>query len=175
MDELFGCWQEARRADRVATELLRIRATTDLEYYDRITALLREVETTSRLLRDLHDLFPIYRDRVSIILYYLTIILPCLQKTLRDMMIYIDHGALPPYRQWELMIDRLSDQGGMGLTPRFVMYIEFLVQLVRLLTSSPLYDPTSLELLRMRILRLRLLRGIPGMRSWGYTSIVGRA
>lgn len=28
---------------------------------------------------------------------------------------------------------------------------------------SPTYDPTTLELLRMRILRLRSLRGIPGM------------
>jgi hypothetical protein len=121
MEELFGCWQEARRCDRVASELVRIRRTTELELWDPITALLREVESTSRLLRDLHDLFPIYRSRVSIVLYYLTVILPCLQKTLRDMMIYIDHEAIPASRQWELVNTRLSDQGGMGLAPRFVM------------------------------------------------------
>lgn len=121
MEELFGCWQEARRCDRVAGELLRIRSATELEFYNPITALLREVESTSRLLRDLHDLFPIYRSRVSIILHYLTVILPCLQKTLRDMLIYIDHEAIPAPRQWTLMMERLSDQGGMGLTPRFVM------------------------------------------------------
>lgn len=122
MEELLGCWQEARRCDRVSTELLRIRSTTELELYDPITILLREVETASRLLRDLHDLFPIYRDRVSIVLYYLTVILPCLQRTLRDMMICIDHEALPAPIQWSLMMERLQSQGGMGLAPRFVMY-----------------------------------------------------
>lgn len=83
------------------------------------------------------------------------------------------------------MVERLGDQGGMSLPTRFVMYVDLLVQLVRLLSrqvyfpsktadwtmlnltggvSSPLYDPTTLELLRMRHLRLRLLQGIPGMR-----------
>ena len=122
MEELFGCWQEAQRCDRVATELLRIRSTTGLEFYDPITILLREVETTSRLLRDLHDLFPIYRDRVSIVLYYLTVILPCLQRTLRDMVICIDHEALSARVQWVVMMERLQNQGGMGLAPRFAMY-----------------------------------------------------
>ena len=117
--ECHGCWQEARRCDRVATELLRIRNSTDL--WTPVTFLLREVETTSRLLRDLHDLFPIYRSRISIVVYYLTVILPCLQKTLRDIMIYIDHEAIPAPTQWELLNQRLNDQGGMGLAPRFVM------------------------------------------------------
>ena len=121
MEEL-GVWQEARRCDRAATELFRIRATIDLELWDSVSILLREVETTSRLLRDLHDLFHIYKSRVPIIIYYLTIILPCLQKTLRDMMIYINHDALQAPVQWGLLNERLNDQGGMGLAPRFVMY-----------------------------------------------------
>lgn len=121
MEELFGCWQEARRCDRVAAELVRIRNTTELEFWDPVTVLLREVESTSRLLRDLHDLFPIYRPRVPIVIHYLTIILPCLQKTLRDMMIYIDN-AIPAPTQWEYLNERLSNQGGIGLAPRFVMY-----------------------------------------------------
>ena len=118
--ELFGCWQEARRCDRAATELYRIRDTIELEFWEAVTFLLREVESTSRLLRDLHDLFPIYKARVPIVIHYLTIILPCLQKTLRDMMIYIDN-AIPAPTQWEYLNERLSNQGGMGLTPRFVM------------------------------------------------------
>lgn len=120
--ELFGCWQEARRCDKIAMELSRIRSTTELEFWDRVTVLLREVESTSRLLRDLHDLFPIYKDRVPIVIYYLTVILPCLQKTLRDMLIYIDHDAIPAPMQWQLLNERLNGQGGMGLAPRFSMY-----------------------------------------------------
>jgi hypothetical protein len=121
MEELFGCWREAQRCDRVATELLRIRSALNLDFYDHITELLREVESTSRLLRDLHDLFPIYKSRVPIVLYYLTVVLPCLQKTLRDMMIYVDNDALPPGSQWVLLKERLSEQGGMALAARFVM------------------------------------------------------
>jgi len=196
--ELSGVWWEARRADKVAAQLFRLRCDLDLEFYDTISALLREVESASRLLRDLHDLFSIYRARIPIVLYYLTVILPCLCKTLRDMMIYIDNESLPPRTQWTLMCERMGDQGGMTLAARFVMYVEFIVrkssrsishpaskankpELVRLLSRwgkhstadwiiltdvsrSPLYDPTSLELLRMRVLRLRLLRNIPGMR-----------
>ncbi|KAK0104621.1 hypothetical protein ONS95_004907 [Cadophora gregata] len=161
MEELLGCWREAQRADKAVVQLLRIRAVLDLEFYDHITAVLREIESTSRLLRDLYDLFPIYRSRVPIIIYYLDVILPSLERTIKNMMVYIDNDAFPARTQWTLTVERLGDQGGMSLPTVFVMYVEFLVQIVRLLSRSPLYDPTTLELLRMRHLRLRLLQGIP--------------
>ena len=68
------------------------------------------------------------------------------------------------------------------------MYNEFLVQTVRLLSKSvtcgrlvcnwnianfrrsPLYDPTNLELLRVRVLRIRIMQGIPCML---YTRVEG--
>jgi hypothetical protein len=164
MEELLGCWREAQRADKIAEGLLRIRTVLDLEFYDQISAVLREVESTSRLLRDLYDLFPIYRSRVPIIIYYLNVILPSLTRTMKEMIFYIEHESLTARSQWTLMSDRLSQQGGMTLAARFVMFVEMLVQLVRLLSRSPLYDPTSLELLRLRHLRLRTLQHIPGMR-----------
>ena len=172
--ELYGCWQEARRCDRVATELLRIRSMTVLDYWNSISDLLREVETTSRLLRDLFDLRNIYRSGVFIIVEYddeliqvhsrqnstlwtaevyreqtefhepqvpvsalklslngqrlilvlssnLTVILPCLQKTLLDMLFYIDDGHISAAMQWQLLNQSLNDQGEMGLALRFVM------------------------------------------------------
>ncbi|KAH9218477.1 hypothetical protein DL95DRAFT_360676 [Leptodontidium sp. 2 PMI_412] len=161
MEVLLGAWREALRADKAVVQLLRIRTVLDLEFYDHITAVLREIESASRLLRDLYDLFPIYRSRVPIIIYYLDIILPSLERTIKNMMAYIDNDAFPARTQWTLMVERLGDQGGMSLPTRFVMYVDLLVQLVRLLSRSPLYDPTTLELLRMRHLRLRLLQGIP--------------
>ncbi|KAF4625426.1 hypothetical protein G7Y89_g12738 [Cudoniella acicularis] len=161
MEELFGCWQEAKRADKVAAQLLSLRTDLDPEYYENISAVLKEVECSSRLLRDLYDLFPIYRTRVPVVLYYLNVILPTLCKTMRDMMIYIDNADLPTRTQWRLMTERLGDQGGMTLAQRFAMYCEALVQTVRLLSRSPTYDPTSLELLRVRHMRLRKLQGIP--------------
>jgi hypothetical protein len=182
MEELFGCWQEARRADKISSRLLVIRTELD-EHYDHISAVLKEVECSSRLLRDLHDLFPIYRSRVSMVLYYLQIILPTMCKTMRDMTIYIENDELSTKLQWVLMNDRMSAQGGTTLLQRFAMYCEALVQTVRLLSRcgnfskdcppymigptdnvgrSPLYDPTTLELLRVRHMRLRKLQGIPG-------------
>jgi hypothetical protein len=121
MDELFGCWREAQRCDKVAVQLSRIRDLNH-DFRDNITAVLREVESASRLLRDLHDLFPIYRSRVPVVLYYLTVILPCLCKTLRDMTIYIDNESLPSRTQWILMTERMGEQGGTTLAARFVMY-----------------------------------------------------
>lgn len=134
MEELLGCWREAQRADKVAVQLVRIRREIDPEFYDHITAVLREVESSSRLLRDLYDLFPIYKSRVPIILYYLNVILPSLCRTMKDMMLYLEHDQLSPRTQWTLMYERLGDQGGMSLAARFVMFVEGLVQLVRLLS-----------------------------------------
>ena len=134
MEELLGCWREAERADKTAEGLTRLRAILDLEFYDQISAVLREVESTSRLLRDLYDLFPIYRSRVPIIVYYLNVILPSLQRTLKEMKLYLEHENLPARAQWSLMADRINQQGGMTLAARFVMYVELLVQLVRLLS-----------------------------------------
>jgi hypothetical protein len=134
MEELFGCWQEARRADKVADILLSIRTTLSPSFYENISAVLKEVESASRLLRDLYDLFPIYRSRVPVVLYYLNVVLPTFQKTMRDMLIYIDNEDLPARTQWSLMSQRLADQGGMTLAQRFVMYCEALVQTVRLLS-----------------------------------------
>jgi len=119
--EEFGCWREAQRCDRAAILLIRMRNELTTPFHTHITALLREIESTSRLLRDLHDLFPIYRSRAPIVVYYLTVLLPCLSKTLRDMMVYIDNEGLEYPTQWTLMNERLSEQGGMPLVHRFVM------------------------------------------------------
>jgi hypothetical protein len=135
MEELLGCWREAQRADKISAHLLRIRNLVGLEFYDHISAVLREIESSSRLLRDLYDLFPIYRSRVPIILYYLNVILPSLCKTLQEMMVYIDNDVLPPKARWTLMNERLRDHGGMSLAARFVMFVDLLIQLVRLLSK----------------------------------------
>lgn len=134
MEELLGCWWEAQRADKVAANLQRIRNTLELEFFEHITAVLKEIESASRLLRDLYDLFPIYRSRVPMIIYYLNVILPTFSKTLQQMMIYVDNDAISARSQWTLMYERMGEQGGMTLAARFVMFVEFLVQMVRLLS-----------------------------------------
>lgn len=68
MEEVQGCWQEAKRADVAAVRLLRIRAELGVEFHEHLTAVLRALESVRRLLRDLYDLFPIYSARVSMII-----------------------------------------------------------------------------------------------------------
>ena len=93
MEEMLGCWREAQRVDKIAASLASLRATLDIEFTDHIMAVLREVESTSRLLRDIYDLFPVYRSRVPIILYYLNVLLPSLSRSLKDMALYLEHGS----------------------------------------------------------------------------------
>lgn len=140
-EQLLGCWQEARRADKVAAELIRIKETLGLEFYDNITRVLREVESISRLLRDLYDLVPIYRSRVPTIIYYLDVVLPTLYKTLKDMLVYIANHDLSSRMQWILLRERMGVVAGMDLAERHMMYNDFLVQLIRLLSK---YESTSI-------------------------------
>ena len=134
MDELLGCWREAQRADKVSVELIRMRKALGLEFYDPISTILRGIELSSRLLRDLYDLFPIYRARVPIIVYYLNVILPSLCKTLKEMLVYVDNPNLAVRSQWILMGEKMGVlSAGMDLDERHVVYNEFLVQLIRLL------------------------------------------
>lgn len=135
MDEVLGCWHEAARADKLAVELLRIRTALEIEFYDHITEVLREIETTSRLLRDLYDLTTIYESRVPIIVYYLNVLLPSLERTVKNLLVYVANEAFPPKTQWTLAVERLGDQGGMSLPTRFVLYVDLLIQLVRLLSK----------------------------------------
>lgn len=136
MEETQGCWREAQRADKVAIQLSRVRSQVGIHYelQEHITVVLREIESTSRLLRDLYDLFPIYTSRVPVILYYLNVVLPSLCKTCKDMMLFLEHRDLPPLSQWTLMYERIGEQGGVNLAQRFSMFNEALIQLVRLLS-----------------------------------------
>lgn len=130
----MGCWMEARRADKVAGHLSRLRDALALDFYDHISAVLRGVEFSIRLLRDLYDLFPIYRVRVPTIVYHLNVILPTLCKSLEEMLKFIDNPGLPDRAQWTLMHEMMGDQAGMTLSARFVLYNDFFVQLIRLLS-----------------------------------------
>lgn len=136
MEVIVGVWQEAARCDKVAGLLTVLRDDLPEEYFEAITAVLREVESTSRLLRDFHDLYPIYKSRSSAayLAYYLQVLLPCLCKTLRDMVVYLDNPELNNRQRWSLLLSRLDEQAGYTLAERFILYLDFLVQLIRLLS-----------------------------------------
>jgi len=49
-------------------------------------------------------------------------------------MVYLDNPGLSPRQQWVMMYADLNGEGGLTLVERFAMYVDFLIQLVRLLS-----------------------------------------
>ncbi len=182
MAELLLCWRVAEKADKIAAALYRIRSEVDVAYVQELAIVTRQVHLTSRLLRDIFDLSPIYLERVRFVQEYLSIIFPCLRRTLEDIWYRLGDPDHSLQRVWIDLYEDLTEQGDIRLEERFVLYNDFLVQLVRLLSRSDaplscdwwmpnrvsrpsLFNAPALESLRIRILHLRIRRGMPGTPS----------
>jgi hypothetical protein len=68
-DAVFGCWQEARRADKVITMISSLRTSLDPNQDREISSVMKEIESSSRLMRGLNDLLPHYQTRIPIVTY----------------------------------------------------------------------------------------------------------
>jgi hypothetical protein len=136
MAGLLGCWREAERAEDIAAALYRIRLEVDPILLEDVVDVMRQIQFSSRLLRDLFDLSPIYRVRVRVVQEYLAILLPCYRRTLQDIFHHLGDPALPFQRIWVNIYNHLSIEDSMPLGDRFELYNSFLIQLVRLLSRS---------------------------------------
>lgn len=137
MAELVVCWLEANRADDIAAALYRIQQEVDVLLVNDVADVITEIRLSSRILRDLYDLFPIYNERVEFLLDHLSTILPCFRRTLQDILNHI--GKYPEFsfnRIWVEIDEDLRRQGDVSLVDRFKIYNNFLIQLVRLLSRS---------------------------------------
>jgi hypothetical protein len=128
---LTSCWEEAQRVDIASKKLIELRSKLPEEEVESITAIIRENESLSRILRDLYDLFPIYISMLPVVLYYLDVVLPAVSAVSGIILQNHNHPDKPVLEIWEslladLNITRMSPQA------EFMMYVEFLVQLVRL-------------------------------------------
>lgn len=148
MAELLACWREADRADDIAAALYRIQSEVDALLVSEVAYVTRQIQFSSRLLRDLYDLFPIYSERGEYLLGYITLFLPCFRRTLQDIWRHI--GNYPVYtfeRIWIDLDDDLQRQGDLSLRERFTLYNDFLVQLIRLLSRLEACRPVIGEFL----------------------------
>lgn len=134
MEEYFGCLLEAQRGDNIVRELSRIRAALYPTLYEHITLVMRQVEKMSRSLRELYHLYPACIPRIPMLTYYLEIILPCLAKTLLDMVHCVCNRDLVPAAQWWTMYDHFYDEARTSLAARFAIYNDYLIQLVQLMS-----------------------------------------
>ncbi|KAI3332289.1 hypothetical protein HD806DRAFT_530046 [Xylariaceae sp. AK1471] len=158
---LNGCCIEAERADQVAFCLQGLRNTLPEHLHSHLTAVIDQLQITSGLLRDLADKSQVHLSQVPVMIDYLNVILPCLCRTLRDIMGYYDDKSMNKEHRWRTMYYRMSNElPGTTLPARFVMYNQFLGLLDCMLRRDPNFDVNGMEALRLRILQLRDARQI---------------
>ncbi|KAI1128263.1 hypothetical protein F5Y10DRAFT_178703 [Nemania abortiva] len=158
---LEGCCHEAERSDRVGACLQQLRSVLPESLHPHLTAVIDQLRVTSRLLRDLADKSQIYLSQVPVMIDYLNVILPCLSRTLRDIMGYYENKSMDKAHRWRTMYhDMSSELPGTSLPARFVMYNQFLGLLNYMLARDPNFDVNAMEALRLRILQLRDARRI---------------
>ncbi|CCC04853.1 unnamed protein product [Sordaria macrospora k-hell] len=161
--QLFqSCCHEAERAAIVAAALDQLREALPESFHGHLIALAGGIRDSSRRLRDLANHSPSHIERVPLVLSYLDIILPCLCRTLNDIMGYYEDRTLTREIRWRKMYNQMTEEaGGVPLPQRFLLYNNFLGMLGYLLNRSPSFDPNALETLRGHLVGLREKRGIP--------------
>ncbi|RYC57614.1 hypothetical protein CHU98_g8597 [Xylaria longipes] len=158
---LDGCCVEAERADRVGFCLQGLRNALPEHLHPHLTAVIDQLQLTSQLLRDLADKSQVHLSQVPVMIDYLNVILPCLCRTLRDIMSHYEDKFLSKEHRWRTMYHSMSNElPGTTLPARFVMYNQFLGLLNYMLTRDPNFDVNAMEALRLRILQLRDARKI---------------
>ncbi|OTB15944.1 hypothetical protein K445DRAFT_104698 [Daldinia sp. EC12] len=160
---LNGCFHEADRADMVGLNLQGLRNCLSEQFHAHLSGVIEEIFNTSRLLRDLAEQAQIHVSQLPAVFDYLNVILPCLCKTLRDIMSFYEDKSMNKEHRWRTMYHKLGNElPGTTLPARFIMYNQFLRLLQELLTRrSPNFDLNGMESLRLRILQLRAARKIP--------------
>ena len=132
---LQGCCREAERADLVSAGLDQLRVAIPESFHGHMIAVTEEIRTSARLLRDLADRSQVHISRVPVVLDYLSIVLPCLCRTLRDMTSFYEDKALSREIRWRKMYHKMTEEAdGLQLPHRFVLYNHFLSLLKQLLT-----------------------------------------
>lgn len=131
-------------------------------YHGHLVALTEEIRKSAKFLRDLADRGHVHHSRAPIVSNHLNVLLPCLSKSLRDITSRYDDKTISRELRWRKMYhDMVKESGGLGPPQRFMMYNDFLLQLLFLLVRDKNFDPGQLEALRAGILDLRERRGIP--------------
>ncbi|KAH9886851.1 hypothetical protein F4778DRAFT_786568 [Xylariomycetidae sp. FL2044] len=159
---LSGCCLEAERAARVSAGLQGLRNALPDNYHPHLDGLISEVSKTSCLLRDLADKSQVHMSSVSLVLGHLNVILPCLARTLEDIVAHYEDKKRTKENRWRQMYHSMSNElPGTALIPRFVMYNQYLTHLQLLLTRDQNFDFNAVESLTARILQFREARNIP--------------
>ncbi|KAL9484786.1 hypothetical protein ACSS6W_003575 [Trichoderma asperelloides] len=158
---LKGCCLEAERSDSVWLRLEGLFLALPEANRRQLRSLIDEIRTTSLILRELADLSQVHQDRVPLVLDPLNTVLPCLSRSLRDIVTHYENRKLTKVNRWRTMFHEMTNEaGGLQLPQRFVVYNHYLTAIRNLLSRSPDFDLNMMEAFRLQILNLREARGI---------------
>lgn len=131
---LLRCCREADRANDVARSLDLLRAALPESFHSHLIALTEEIRAASGLLRGLADRSQMHMNRVPFMTNYLSVLLPCLSRSLQDITKYYEDKTLTRETRWRKMYNEMTGEaGGLPLPQRFVLYNHFLSLLKQLL------------------------------------------
>ena len=150
--ELYrGCCREAERSDAMWLRLEGLRKSLPPGNHMHLVATIEGMRGTAQVLRELADLSQLHKDRVPVVLYHLDIGLPCLQRTLQDILQFYEDQKLSLDNRWRKMYHTMKDEAdGLLLPQRFMLYNQFFTSLKDLLTRyasgiSHISTPSSLR------------------------------
>lgn len=156
------CLLGAEKAGVVAYHMDALRMALSGTPQPHLTVTTEEIKISSQLLRELAYCGQSHIPQVPVVLEYLEIILPCLLRSLRDIASHYEDKTRTKENRWRKMYHSMTEEvGGLPLQQRFILYNHFLALLRDLLTRSTHFDFSSMESLRLQIMRLREYRGIP--------------
>lgn len=132
---LLTCCREADQAEIVACGLDQLRVALTESFHSHLIALAEEIRSSSRLLRSLADHSQMHLGRVSFMAVYLNVVLPCLSRTLKDIIGFYEDKTMTREIRWRKMYNNMTEEAaGLPLPQRFVLYNYFLSLLKQLLT-----------------------------------------
>ncbi len=134
---LIGCCREADRSNVVARGLDQLRAVLPESFHGHLIALAEEIRVSGRLMRSLADCSQMHMGRIPFMTNYLNVLLPCLSRSLDDIMRHYEDKTLSREIRWRKMYTKMTEEaGGLPLPQRFVLYNHFLMLLKLLLTRQ---------------------------------------
>lgn len=145
MDEASTCWWKGHRAGQIAAAFYRIKQDVPRDSKDKadLSNIIRVLFKMESLLKDLSDLIRIYPGRVYLVSGFLSVLMPSLEKTMKDIWDHLGHRQPNLEKKWKLIahnmmsLEMVGSRGSVGpsLHTRFINYERFLLQLQRLLSK----------------------------------------
>lgn len=124
---LSGCGREAERCDRVSVGLEGLRDATPESLHAHLNGLIAEIRNSARHLRDLADNSLVHISRLPVVIDYLNVILPCLCRSLMDIIEFYEDRSITRDSQWRKMYQVMGNElPGTTLPARFIIYNQFL-------------------------------------------------